>query len=363
VHYALIASLGIHVALMVALMVPRKTDPPAEPVTVELDIEGSATTAPLLEVKSPSGGGPTAMGQPASPSRRRRPGLLAVTPGSPSSAGEAASADDVAIAPDNIPSQDHANAPAGLATFQPARPDLRGGLKFLPEENRRDVLAPPVAKPAPSVPGELPKVVHGGAGVTASIAEDGRIRLHDPGAVSMDGVGPQAVGSGGGVGVTGRFDVTDQIMKWAGQDPYAAIKSKLADETREQRLCMARRYQGERQKQELRNLSGKIRHIAAQVDLAAEERRRLVFEIWDECLEESDERADYGVMARATILAVIREVFPDGSELAYRPGELVALNSRRSSRQLFAPYQQGPASKPARHPDAGAPAEPSCGVL
>jgi len=115
--------------------------------------------------------------------------------------------------------------------------------------------------------------------------------------------------------VTGRFDITDQVMKWAGQDPYAAIKSKLADETREQRLCMARRYQGERQKQELVNLSSKIRRIAARLDLSAIERRRLVFEIWDECLEESDAGSHYGVMARATILSLVREVFPEASVL------------------------------------------------
>lgn len=287
---------------------------------------------------------------------------MALSAGAGTSAPEVPSASQDAMAPAPLPSAEGSGAPGGLATFQSTRPDLRGALKLLPEENRRDVLAPPMARPSSSPAADLPKVLHGGAGVTASIAEDGRIRLHSPGDVSMDGLGPQATASGAGAGVSGRFDLTDQVMKWAGQDPYAAIKSKLADETREQRLCMARRYQGERQKQELRNLSGKIRRIAAQVDLSATERRRLIFEIWDECLEESDARSDYGVMARATILALVREVFPEGSELAYRPAELVALNGRRSSRQPFLPYQPSGATPP-RHPDAGAPAEPGCGVL
>jgi hypothetical protein len=46
-------------------------------------------------------------------------------------------------------------------------------------------------------------------------------------------------------------------------------------------------------------------------------------------------------MARAIILAAIREAFPAGSELAYQPAELVALNRRRSSHEKFAPYEAG----------------------
>jgi hypothetical protein len=145
-------------------------------------------------------------------------------------------------------------------------------------------------------------------------------------------------------------------MKLAGQDPYASTKRAMANETREQRLCMAKRYQGERQKQELFTLSTKIRHLAARTDLSAAKRRELVFAIWDECSEESDATTDYGAMARATILAIVREAFPAGSDRAYQPSELLALNERRSSRQRFAPYDPSPLPR-ARHPDGGAPTE------
>ena len=130
----------------------------------------------------------------------------------------------------------------------------------------------------------------------------------------------------------------------------------MANETREQRLCMAKRYQGERQKQELFTLSTKIRHLAARVDLSSSQRRELIFAIWDECSEESDAPTDYGAMARATILAIVREAFPAGSDRAYQPSELLALNERRSSRQRFAPYDPSPLTR-ARHPDGGAPTE------
>jgi hypothetical protein len=242
------------------------------------------------------------------------------------------------------------------ATFQPAHPDLNGPMKFpVPGDSPRDPLAPPVAKGRTPF-NELPKMIQGGAGITASVAEDGRIQFHDPKGVALDSSPFQAVGSGVGVGVSGRFDVTDQVMKLAGQDPYASVKRKMAEETREQRLCMARRYQGERQKQELFTLSTKVRRIANRTDLSAAQRRNLVFAIWDECLEDSDSPTDYGAMARATILSVVRDVFPAGSEVAYQPAELLVINERRSSRQPFAPYDPSPMRR-ARHPDAGAPTE------
>jgi hypothetical protein len=214
-------------------------------------------------------------------------------------------------------------------------------------EKPRDLLAPPSTKNRPPTREELPKVIQGSGNVTASVAEDGSIRFHDPGGIVMDSVG---------MGVSGHLDVTDQVMKLAGQDPYASTKRAMANETREQRLCMAKRYQGERQKQELFTLSTKIRHLAARADLSAAKRRELVFAIWDECSEESDATTDYGAMARATILAIVREAFPAGSDRAYQPSELLALNERRSSRQRFAPYDPSPLPR-ARHPDGGAPTE------
>jgi len=224
-----------------------------------------------------------------------------------------------------------------------------------PSEKPRDLLAPPVAKNG-TAPSELPKLIEGGAGVTASVAEDGRIQFHEPQGVALDHSPIQTVGSGVGVGLSGHFDGTDQVMKLAGQDPYASVKRTMADETREQRLCMARRYQGERQKQELFSLSTKVRHIAVRTDLSAAERRELVFAIWDECTEDSDLATDYGAMARATILSIVREAFPEGSAVAYQPAELLALNERRSSRQPFAPYDPSRMQR-TRHPDAGAPTE------
>jgi len=261
-----------------------------------------------------------------------------------------------AEAPSPPPGSERIGQANGLATFQPAHPDLHGSMKFPTfEEVRRDPLAPPVAKVG-AQPSDLPKVIQGGSGVTASVAEDGRIRLHDPKGIDMNRSPFQAVGSGVGVGVSGHLDLNDQLMKLAGQDPYASAKRKLADETREQRLCMARRYQGEQQKQELFALSTKVRRIAARADLSMGERRELVFSIWDECTEESGTTTDFGATARATILSIAREAFPEGTSEAYRPSELLALNGRRSSGERFTPYAAMPQRR-SRQPDGGAPTE------
>ncbi len=357
VHWALLGSLAAH-AMLAWLLVSRAPaksrtlrTPPAE--TVEIAVDSFEPAVPTV-TRQPATI-PSLRSSPPSASRSRVKTEL-VHEGTAKGAAEATQAP----APSSggsvrTPGASSHGQSDGLATFQPAHPDLNGPMEFPPPaEKPRDLLAPPVAKDE-TRPSELPKVIHGGAGVTANVAEDGSIRFHDSKGIVLDNSPFQAVGSGVGVGLSGHFDVTDQVMKLAGQDPYAAVKSRMAEETREQRLCMARRYQGERQKQELFSLSTKVRRVAARADLSAAERRELVFAIWDECMEESESTTDYGAMARATILSIIREAFPKGSELAYRPGELLAMNKRRSSRQAFAPYDPMPVR--ARHPDAGAPTE------
>jgi hypothetical protein len=217
----------------------------------------------------------------------------------------------------------------------------------MPEEKARDLLALPMKRQEGGVR-NLPKDSKRGTRVTADVAEDGSIRFQDPRAISDVRIS--------GLGIAGRFDLTDQAIKRMTQDPYAAVKRDMLETTREERQCMAKRYRGERQKQELFNLSAKVRHIAARTDLSAAERRGLVFDLWDECAEESDATTVNGAMARATLLAIAREAFPAGSDLAYPPAELLALNQRRSSRQPFAPYDPPP-MKRTHHPDAAAPTE------
>jgi hypothetical protein len=348
VRWALAGSLLVHGAL--AWMFFSKEAPTPTPVSesVEIAFEVAPAAAPAPDSPAASTAAPSPARGPSLASRSRA--KAAVAHGHPAKA-EAEAAEG--LAPKNEGSVPATGAASPglvnpLATFQPAHPNLTGSMRFpLPGEKARDVLAAPMAK-GPTGVREPPKGIKGGAGVTAAVAEDGSIRFQDPKDISNVHIA--------GLGLGGDFDLNDQIMKRAGQDPYAAVKRDMAENTREQRLCMARRYQGERQKQELFALSTKVRHIAARTDMSAAQRRGLLFAIWDECSEESDSTTDYGAMARATILSIVREAFPAGSDVAYSPAELLALNERRSSRQPFAPYDPRP-MKRTGHPDAAAPME------
>jgi hypothetical protein len=357
--------------------------PPPEVVTIDIDVPGTIEAIAASAEEPP--GIPAMAGTPAARGKDSRQELKR----SPSEAAEGrASAADVQARSTTSAATgggDSSNSEASrLATFRPAHPNLNGPMRFpAPEEKPRDFLAPPTSKERSPPREELPKEIRGSGNVTASVAEDGSIRIHSPGVIGAnklplytfgDGIEDgnnhfsdpsglakrrspfSAFSEGVRVGVSGHLDITDLAMKLAGQDPYSSSKRAIIDETREQRFCMAKRFQDQQKKQELFTLSTRVRRLATRVDLSAAERRELVFAIWDECSEESESTTDYNAMARATILSIVREAFPAGSDRAYQPAELLVLNDRRSSHQRFAPYDPSPMAR-AHHPDGGASAE------
>jgi hypothetical protein len=238
------------------------------------------------------------------------------------------------------------------------RPDLnRAGKTSLPIEKTRNPLELPSPAP-PLKPMEMPKTLYGGAGVFAKVAEDGSIRFTGPKDIQMKRKGviaikdlpkqdlPEATPKVSvRVGAEWSYDLTDILMRAKGKDPYSAIKRKLADETRDARLCMAQKAREKRHKEALYELATKVQSIINQKDLALAAQRQLVFELWDECDEAPDESlANYVAMARATISGIIQKSFPAGSERAYPPAELAELNRRRTSQRIFAPYEQSAAT-------------------
>ena len=385
VRWALLGSLAVHVVLVWVFFSNEAPclAPPSEVVKIDIEVAGAIVAIPA-SAEEPTGipamaAGPAARAKDSSQnSKRSFPGAAE----GPAQAADvqAPSTADVATGGGDSPDGEVNR----LDTFQPAHPNLNGPMRFpAPEEKPRDLLAPPTAKERIPLREELPKVIRGSGNVTASVAEDGSIRIHGPGVIGAnklplytfgDGIEDgsthfsdpsgiaknrspfSAFGEGVRVGLSGHLDVTDLAMKVAGQDPYSSSKRAIADETREQRFCMAKRFQDQQKRQELFTLSTRVRRIVARVDLSAAERRELVFAIWDECSEESDSTTDYNAMARATILSIAREAFPAGSDRAYQPAELLALNERRSSHQRFAPYDPSPMTR-AHHPDGGGPTE------
>jgi hypothetical protein len=141
--------------------------------------------------------------------------------------------------------------------------------------------------------------------------------------------------------IRGTFDVTDSIMRALGQDPYRAEKMKMLDATREQRLALAARADAERQRQALAGLPAMLRKIWGDAARPMKERRRLLFELWDECQETAEgdvAGTSAGARARQAIILFIRTAARPGTPDAYSTEELLALNRTRQSRQRFAPY-------------------------
>jgi hypothetical protein len=145
--------------------------------------------------------------------------------------------------------------------------------------------------------------------------------------------------------IKGKFDITDTVMRALGQDPYRAERMKMLDATREQRLTLAARDRSARQGQELAALPATLRNIWNDTTRPARERRRSIFQLWDECQETAEGEAESvaaGTRARRIIVLFIRTEVRAGAPQAYPKEELTALNQARQSRQRFDPY--GPAA-------------------
>ena len=91
------------------------------------------------------------------------------------------------------------------------------------------------------------------------------------------------------------------------------------------------------------NAQGHADGIWCDSSLSKRSRRRLLFDLWDECEEAFDEQdrrpvARAGQKAREGIVRYIRREIPFGSPDAYSRGEIHALNASRASKQEFEPY-------------------------
>jgi hypothetical protein len=143
--------------------------------------------------------------------------------------------------------------------------------------------------------------------------------------------------------IKGSFDVTDWLMRLSGRDPYWAAKMSFLNRTREARVEMAKAHRSEL----LRGAATMIREQArlawAAPGQSAAARRRLLFELWDECAETGDaELIEAGTAARRAVFGFIRGHLAAGSADAYSEAELASLNRGRKSRRPFAPYEDPP---------------------
>ena len=245
----------------------------------------------------------------------------------------------------------------GTGARTPERPASRA-VDFSPER----VAAAVVAQDAPSAPtgadttaDEYMRPTGGGTyeyehpGFKGTIARDGSVTFKDTPAVSVDWGLPcvkcisedfekwkQDPYGGHTVNLTGLlpvfrigFDITDWAERLAGNDPYSYEKNKFLEATRERRAAMSAEETRDATRAALLALPEYLAAVWAYEQWSTDKRRRVLFELWDECAE-----SEAGARARATILGFVRRKVDE----PYSEDELAALNRGRTSTEEFAPY-------------------------
>ncbi len=160
--------------------------------------------------------------------------------------------------------------------------------------------------------------------VKMKVGEDGHIEGFEQPGARLNGLG--AV-----------FDVNDAIIRALGGNPYRHEEHRLAEATREQRICQMVEAARRDTREAIFNLKERLASVWGLDDLSLHKRKELLFELWEECLDDGD-AASPGAIARATIEEFIREALPPSSPAAFTPVELAMLNERRTSARPFAPY-------------------------
>ncbi|MFH0902257.1 MAG: hypothetical protein V2A73_16615 [Pseudomonadota bacterium] len=163
----------------------------------------------------------------------------------------------------------------------------------------------------------------------ATIERDGRVRFEDRPAF-------QAHWMPLGVRVT--FDLTDLAYRLRGLDPYRCEKADFIEDTKTRRDAMADEDQRRRAREALRKLPGALAELWKSPDLSTTQKRRVLFDLWDECAESGPAWLVHaGKEARAIILGFVRARLLQGSDEAFTENELTELNKKRQSQQPFEP--------------------------
>ncbi|MEZ4326993.1 MAG: hypothetical protein R3B40_17375 [Polyangiales bacterium] len=169
-----------------------------------------------------------------------------------------------------------------------------------------------------------------GHAFTAQIDREGQVHFSDRTGMAYNGGGdlPDSVS------VSFGFDLTDAAYRRRGQDPYQAERAWFMRETEELREELQREARERARTTLARRVAGRAQQTWDTVERSPEARRRRIFALWDDCAEDDLD----GDAAREAIVGWVRRHLPQGSEHAFSPAELSALNGRRQSRGTFAPY-------------------------
>ena len=215
------------------------------------------------------------------------------------------------------------------------------------------------------------------SGFNADVKKNGKVRfgrkspgfiegnpIHPRGAYQKRVVGAFAPGTVGGdvpwlpgAGFTmgSGGDLTEAIMRAKGQDPYAADKLRFLKRSRRWRLSLKRRALKKQSQIYLSKLPGRLLRLWNDPGRSVEEKRQLLFELWDECLEPSKglergrgwgkeamraakAKAKWAGQARTIIISFIQKNLPRGSGKGFTPEELRRFKTHRKGKVPFRPY-------------------------
>jgi len=161
----------------------------------------------------------------------------------------------------------------------------------------------------------------------------------DPEAPEADKAARRRGGLGQGtiVGFAGKADITAYLMRKFVGDPFSSRKLKALDDTRLERAERGAKYKTEQLGKASQIMQENLQRVwSGTTDV--DERKVVVFELWDECVEGEGPIGEAGEKARAMVIGWIRAYLPDGKPGAFSAEELDLLDRRRTSKQHFAPY-------------------------
>jgi hypothetical protein len=128
------------------------------------------------------------------------------------------------------------------------------------------------------------------------------------------------------------MDLTEELMRSFGQDPYGAEKARFLAATFEFRMKLAMAAQREDAHRSLDQLRNQLARAWADSRYSTRERRRILFQLWCET-----DKTPEGVRAAHAIEAFIQRQLPCGSPDAFAPSELQSYQSSEAG-QGFSPY-------------------------
>lgn len=151
-------------------------------------------------------------------------------------------------------------------------------------------------------------------------------------------------------GVLPSFDITDFLLRRAGEEPYLRRHTVFLRETAALREGLSTAHARRTHPEVLARLRRRLVRLWEAPQQTTAQRRRALFELWDEC-----NGTPVGALASQEVTEFVRLRLPWGHPDAFSNEELVSLNASRVRTEPFAPY----AAQPEGPPQPTAPPRPT----